>query len=151
MSATTETRPPDLRLVFKEGDYSHALRCYERARQWLLCGNVMLSLLRLEALINGPIYQGRQPEKVIPLEWTAATGGWSVTVDFWILDGTARGFLLRVAPPEGAEWEADTSVSDREIKAAFHLLWTKAAYQDGYVKAEWSNLRDALISRGITV
>jgi hypothetical protein len=92
MSASTETRPPDLRLVFGETSSREAKLQFERAKEWVSGGALGFSS-RIECLINNPKPQDRLLGPV-----------WQVTVDFWVFDDDTRDCLLQVAPPEGAEW-----------------------------------------------
>jgi hypothetical protein len=96
-----KTRPPDARLVFDEGDYDHALRCYYLARDWAVMSGQAFRQ-DVYGIINRP-HHPRNPasERMVPEE-LINIDGWSLTVDLWCADDAALEWLRSLAVPEGS-------------------------------------------------
>jgi hypothetical protein len=100
-SEIAKTRPPDLKLIFDEGNYDYALQCYFVARDW-----VVMSGQAFREDIYGIIEHPHHPacpigEYNVPAEMVHV-GGWTLTVNIWCADDAALEWLRAQPIPEGS-------------------------------------------------
>jgi hypothetical protein len=96
-----QTRLPDARLVFDEGNYNHALRCYYVARDWVVTSGQafrhdIYGIIEHPHHSRCPRGQYHVPQDLIDVE------GWSVTVNIWCADDAALEWLGAQPAPEGS-------------------------------------------------
>lgn len=99
-----ERRPPDARVVFREGGYDAALRDYFAAREWLL-SNGAAKRRDLCGIIRSPAFKGMKvPGGIIPQHWLEENG-WQTVVDFWFAEESALVWLRGQSVPSCARLE----------------------------------------------
>ncbi|MGB7213409.1 MAG: hypothetical protein WBC97_12375 [Gemmatimonadales bacterium] len=84
--------------------------------------------------------------QVTPADYFA--GGPLVRLD-GIDAGAVRRYGIGAAPSAVKFAPEPLTPDDDEFRAAFHGLWSKAVWQDNYVKKEWLKFSDELTKRGV--
>lgn len=94
-------RPPDVKIMFSEGNYDHALECYYRAKEWVVeTGQVFRR--DIYGILQHPHHpQCRVGVYEVPPELIDARG-WSTTLDIWCANENALNSLKTLKLPEGA-------------------------------------------------
>jgi hypothetical protein len=95
-----ERPEPNAQVVFTGGDYDHALRCYYRAREWVL--NTGQCFRRdMEGIIRSPQHAESPSERTgfVPQELINKQG-WSCTIDLYFAAPTALDFIKGLELPE---------------------------------------------------
>ena len=91
---------PDAQLIFSEGDYEHALRCYYRAREWVMTTGQCFRR-DMEGIIRSPQHPQSPSERTgfVPQELISEQG-WRCTIDLYFAAPTALDFIKSLELPE---------------------------------------------------
>lgn len=92
MSTPTPQRPRRAKIVFTEGDYHHALTCYQAAKEWVIRAG-LFDVRGVGGMIGSPRFRGRDiAGKVIPDEWVNQPG-WQTIVEIDFAECTVPNFV----------------------------------------------------------
>jgi hypothetical protein len=117
MQATTwnpglevERRKPDAQVLFSEGDYEHALRCYYTAKAWVLDTGQCFRQ-DLVGYIRSPQHPESPSERsaFVPEELIAKPG-WYCTIDLYVAGAATLDYLKSLELPEGARLQISIKV-----------------------------------------
>lgn len=100
-----ERPTPDAQVVFEEGNYEHALRCYYAAKEWVLDTGQCFRK-DLEGYIRSPQHPESPSERsaFVPQELMHKPG-WFCTIDLYVANPAALDFLRGLELPKGARLE----------------------------------------------
>jgi hypothetical protein len=102
-SDEAKSRPPDVQVIFSDGDYDHALTCFSRAQGWIIETGQMFRQ-DIYGIINHP-HHPKCPvgEYEVPPELLGVSvRGWNLTIDIWCADAEALESLWSLPLPEEA-------------------------------------------------